>query len=80
VLLQDLAYAGVAFLRREVHSAAAVVVLQGRGGAGGQQQTHRTLVTVTARSVEGCAAVVDRQVDDAAAPNEQIRRLRVTFD
>jgi hypothetical protein len=68
--------AGVALLRREVHSAAALVVLQGRGGAGGQQQTHRTFVSFAARSVEGGLTEVVGQVDDSAAPKEQIHRLR----
>ncbi len=72
VLLQDLPYAGVALLRREVHRTPALVVLQGRGCSGGQQQADHARVALKARDVEGSGATSSGQVDEAAAPNEQI--------
>ncbi len=50
------------------------------GGAGGQQQTRRTLVKFTATSVERSDAIDVGQVKYAAPTNEQIHHLRVTVD
>jgi hypothetical protein len=80
VLLQDLAYGGESRLRSPVHRAAALAVLQGRRGAGGQQQTDHTLVSKAARNMEGGPPNAIDQVDDTAVTKQLIDHLRVTVE
>ena len=64
-------------LCRQVHRPAASAVLQGRRGAGGQEQTHSSLVSLKARSMEGRLVFLIREVDDSAPTKEQVHGFRM---
>ena len=67
----------MARLCRQVHRPAASAVLQGRRGAGGQEQTHSSLVSLKARSMEGGVVIRVREVDDSAPTKEQVHDFRM---